>query len=79
MRRCFALHLLRVKIDNPNADGSIFNSINGANILEVSSTGVYVNGALDNSSDVRLEENIQEVNSKTFVEMVKYTKPKEFK
>ena len=44
----------RVKIDNPNADGLIFNSIHGANILEVSSTGIYVNGTLHNSSDVRL-------------------------
>ena len=69
----------RVKMDNPDADGLIFNSINGANILEVSSTGVYVNGTLDNSSDVRLKENIKEVNNKTFVDMVKYTKPKEFK
>ena len=68
----------RVKIDNPDSDGLIFHSINGANILEVSSTGVYVNGALDNSSDVRLKENIKEVNSKTFVDMVKYIKPKEF-
>ena len=69
----------RVKMDNPDADGLIFHSINGANILEVSSTGVYVNGALDNSSDVRLKENIKEVNNKTFVDMVKYIKPKEFK
>ena len=69
----------RVKMDNPDADGLLFNSINGANILEVSSSGVYVNGTLDNSSDVRLKENIKEVNSKTFVEMVKYIKPKEFK
>ena len=49
----------RVKIDNPDADGLTVNSINGANILEVSSTGVYVNGTLDNSSDVRLKENIK--------------------
>ena len=69
----------RVKMDNPDADGLIFSSINGANILEVSSTGVYVNGTLDNSSDVRLKENIKEVNNKTFVDMVKYIKPKEFK
>ena len=69
----------RVKMDNPDADGLIFSSINGANILEVSSTGVYVNGTLDNSSDVRLKENIKEVNNKTFVDVVKYIKPKEFK
>ena len=69
----------RVKMDKPDADGLIFSSINGANILEVSSTGVYVNGTLDNSSDVRLKENIKEVNNKTFVDMVKYIKPKEFK
>ena len=62
----------RVKMDNPDADGLIFSSINGANILEVSST-------LDNSSDVRLKEHIKEVNNKTFVDMVKYIKPKELK
>ena len=65
-------------MDNPDADGLIFSSINGASILEVSSSGVYVNGTLDNRSDVRLKGNIKEVNSKTFVEMVKYIKPKEF-
>ena len=69
----------RARIDNPDPDGLISNSINGANILEISSSGVYVNGTLDNSSDVRLKENIKEVNSKTFVEMVKYIKPKELK
>ena len=47
--------------------------------MEVSSTGVYVNGTLDNSSDGRLKEDIKEVNNKTFVDMVKYIKPKEFK
>ena len=47
--------------------------------MEVSSTGVYVNGTLDNSSDVRSKEDIKEVNNKTFVDMVKYIKPKEFK
>ena len=46
--------------------------------MEVSSTGVYVNGTLDHSSDVRLKENIKEVKNTTFVEMVKYIKPKEF-
>ena len=34
----------RVKVDNPDADGSIFLSINGANICEISSTGLHVNG-----------------------------------
>ena len=57
---------------------SFVYSINGANILEVSSTGVYVNGTLDNSNDVRTKEDLKEVNNKTFVDMVKNIKPKEF-
>ena len=68
----------RVKIDNPDADGLIFLSINGANICEVSSTGLYVNGVLDSSSDIKLKENVKEIDNKVFVEMVKYIKPKEF-
>ena len=69
----------RIKIDNNDSDGLIYLSINGANICEVSSTGVYVNGTLDNSSDARLTEDIKEVNNKTFVDMVKYIKPNAFK
>ena len=67
----------RVNLENPDVDGIIFNSINGANILEVSSTGVYVNGTLDNSSDVSLKEKIKEINNKTFIDMDKYIKPKD--
>ena len=68
----------RVKIDNPDADGLIFLSINGANICEVSSTGLHVNGTATETSDERLKENIKEVSSKTCYDIVKYIKPKEF-
>ena len=68
----------RVKIDNPDADGLIFLSINGANICEVSSTGLHVNGTATETSDERLKENITEVSSKTCYDVVKYVKPKEF-
>ena len=68
----------RVKIDNPDADGLIFLSINGANICEISSTGLHVNGTATETSDERLKENIKEVSSKTCYDVVKYIKPKEF-
>ena len=31
-------------MDNPDSDGIAFTSISDANVLEVSSTGIYVNG-----------------------------------
>ena len=68
----------RVKIDNPDADGLIFLSINGANICEVSSTGLHVNGTATETPDERLKENIREISSKTCYDIVKYIKPKEF-
>ena len=68
----------RVIIDNPDADGLIFLSINGANICEVSSTGLHVNGTATETSDERLKENIREISSKTCYDIVKYIKPKEF-
>ena len=68
----------RVKVDNPDADGLIFLSINGANICEISSTGLHVNGTATETSDERLKENIKEVSSKTCYDVVKYIKPKEF-
>ena len=68
----------RVKIDNPDADGLIFLSINGANICEVSSTGLHVNGASTETSDKRLKENIQEINIKKCVDVIKYIKPKTY-
>ena len=52
----------RVKMDNPDSDGIVFTSIAGANILEVSNSGIYVNGSVGSSSDSRLKENIKETN-----------------
>ena len=43
-------------MDNPDSDGMIFLSINGANICEVSSTGLHVNGTSTEASDGRLKE-----------------------
>ena len=68
----------RVKLDNNDADGLIFFSINGANICEVSSTGLHVNGTSTETSDERLKQDIKEINSKTCYDIVKYIKPKEF-
>ena len=64
----------RVKIDNPD---STFLSINGANICEVSSTGLHDNKITTETSDGRLQENLSEINSKTCYDIVKYIKPKE--
>ena len=68
----------RVKIDNADADGLIFLSIDGANICEISSTVLHVNGTATETSDERLKDNIKEVSSKTCYDIVKYIKPKEF-
>ena len=68
----------RVKMDNPDSDGLIFLSINGANICEISSAGLHVNGTATETSDARLKEDIKEINSKTCYDIVKYIKPKEF-
>ena len=68
----------RVKIDNPDSDGIIFHSINGANIGEFSSTGLHINGALTETSDKRLKENVKEIDAKTCIELVKYIKPKTY-
>ena len=56
----------------------IFLSLNGANICEVSSTGLHVNGTSTETSDGRLQENLSEINSKTCYDIVKYIKHKEF-
>ena len=68
----------RVKMDNNDADGLIFLSINGANICEVSSTGLHVNGASTETSDKRLKENVKEIDIKKCVDAVKYIKPKTY-
>ena len=68
----------RIKFNNPDSDGIIFHSFNGANICEISSTGLHVNGASTETSDARLKQDIKEMNSKTCYDIVKYIKPKEF-
>ena len=68
----------RVKMDNPDTDGIVFTSIADANILEVSNTGIYVNGSVGSSSDSKLKENIKEINNKECIKILKYIKPKTF-
>ena len=68
----------RVKMDNPDTDGIVFTSIADANILEVSNTGIYVNGSVGSSSDSKLKENIKEINNKECIKVLKYIKPKTF-
>ena len=68
----------RVKMDNPDSDGLILLSINGANICGISSAGLHVNGTATETSDARLKEDIKEINSKTCYDIVKCIKPKEF-
>ena len=68
----------RVKFNNPDSDGIIFHSINGAYIGEFSSTGLHINGALTETSDKRLKEKVQEIDAKKCIELVKYIKPKTY-
>ena len=65
-------------MDNPESDGLIFLSINGASICEISSAGLHVNGTATETSDARLKEDINEINRKTCYDIVKYITPKEF-
>ena len=67
-----------MKLDNPDSDGIIFHSINGANICEISITGLHVNGASTETSDKRLKENVKEIDAKKCIELVKYIKPKTY-
>ena len=60
----------RVKTDNPDSDGIIFHSISGANIGEFSSTGLHINGALTETSDKRLKENVKEIDAKKCIEPI---------
>ena len=59
-----------VEIDNPDSDGVIFSSINGARICGFSSTGLHVNGTATATSDGRLKENLIEINSNTCYDIV---------
>ena len=68
----------RVKMDNPDSDGIVFTSTAGANILEVSNSGIYVNGSVGSSSDSKLKENIKEIHNKECMKILKYIKPKTF-
>ena len=68
----------RVKLDNPDTDGLIFLSINGANICAISSTGLHRNGTATETSDARQEDNIKEIHTTTCYDIVKYIKPTEF-
>ena len=67
-----------VKFNNPDSDGIIFHYINGANICEISSTRLHVNGASTETSDKRLRENVKEIDATKCIELVKYIKPKTY-
>ena len=45
---------------------------------EFSSTGLHINGALTETSDKRLKENVKEIDTKKCIELVKYIKPKTY-
>ena len=68
----------RVKKDNPDSDVIIFHSINGANIGEFPSTGLHINGALTETSDKRVKENVKEIDAKKCIGLVKYIKPETY-
>ena len=52
--------------------------IGTTDICEVSSTGLHVTGAVTETSDKQLKENIKEIDSNKCVEMIKYIKPKTY-
>ena len=68
----------RVTLDNPNSIGLTYLAISGNNICEVSSTGLHVNGAVSETSDRKLKENVKEINTKNCIDLIKYIKPKTY-
>ena len=68
----------RITFDNPNSIGLTYLAISGNNICEVSSTGLHVNGAVSETSDRKLKENVKEINTKNCIDLIKYIKPKTY-
>ena len=75
----------QIFLRNPDTDGETITEIGTKNVLTVNTGGIDVigdisyTGGIAPSSDKRLKEGIEEINSKKAVEMVKYIKPKTYK
>ena len=72
----------QIQFLNTDAGGEYylyFGSVGAGNeVLEITPSGVYIDGTFGYSSDFSLKENIKEINSKKCYEIVKYVKPKTF-
>ena len=72
----------QIQFLNTDAGGEYyfyFGSVGAGNeVLEITPSGVYIDGTFGYSSDFSLKENIKEVSSEKCYEIVKYVKPKTF-
>ena len=72
----------QIQFLNTDAGGEYyfyFGSVGAGNeVLEITPSGVYIDGTFGYSSDFTLKENIKEIDSKKCYEIIKYVKPKTF-
>ena len=72
----------QIQFLNTDAGGEYyfyFGSVGTGNeVLEITPSGVYIDGTFGYSSDFTIKENIKEVDSKKCYEIIKYVKPKTF-
>ena len=72
----------QIQFLNTDAGGEYyfyFGSVGAGNeVLEITPSGVYIDGTFGYSSDFSIKENIKEINSKKCYEIIKYVKPKTF-
>ena len=72
----------QIQFLNTDAGGEYyfyFGSVGAGNeVLEITPSGVYIDGTFGYSSDFTIKENVKEVSSKKCYEIIKYVKPKTF-
>ena len=74
----------RIYMRNNDFDGEIYLQIQSTDIFKVDSSGISVlgdvncSGVLTDTSDQRLKDNINEINQKEAIDLVKYIKPKTY-
>ena len=72
----------QIQFLNTDAGGEYyfyFGSVGaGSEVLEITPSGVYIDGTFGYSSDFSLKENIKEISSKKCYEIIKYVNPKTF-
>ena len=74
----------QIFLRNPDTDGQTIIEIGTKNVFEVNTNGIDIigdvnySGNLTDTSDKRLKDNIQEIDQKKAIDIVKYIKPKSY-